>query len=56
MTDKERTAFDLGWKHGKGGAINAAFGYKAGSHVTFYTEEEAEAYDRGYQRGWDSID
>ena len=57
MTDKEREAFDLGWKHGEYNAINAAFGRKTGLYGGFDTPEEEAAYDRGYQN-WvvDSVD
>ena len=53
MTDKERKAFDLGWRHGEYDAINAAFGRKTGLYGGFDTPEEEAAYDRGYQMGWD---
>lgn len=56
MTDKEREAFDLGWKQGEYNAINAAFGYKACLYDPFDTPDEEAAYDRGYQMGWDSVD
>ena len=56
MTDKEREAFDLGWRHGEYNAINAAFGRKTGLCGGFDTPDEEAAYDRGYQMGWDSVD
>ena len=56
MTDKESEAFDLGWQHGEYNATNAAFGRKTGFYGHFDTPEEEAAYDRGYQKGWDSID
>ena len=56
MTDKEREAFDLGWRHGKYNAINAAFGRKTGLYGGFDTPNEEAAYERGYQMGWDSVD
>ena len=56
MTDKEREAFDLGWKHGEYNAINAAFGRKTGLYGYFDTPDEEEAYYRGYQMGWNSVD
>ena len=56
MTDKEREAFDLGWKHGEYNATNAAFGRKTGFYGYFDTPEEAAAYDRGYQKGYASVD
>ena len=54
--DKEREAFDLGWKHGEYNAINAAFGRKTGLYGYFDTPDEEEAYYRGYQMGWNSVD
>ncbi len=48
MTDKEREAFDLGWRHGRYNAMRLYGG--------FDTPEEEAAYDRGNQMGWDSVD
>ena len=56
MTDNEREFFDIGWQHGEYNAINCAFGYKTGFCGWIDTPEEAAAYERGYQMGWDSVD
>lgn len=56
MTDKERKAFDLGLRHGVERAIDIAFGHKAFGHMVFDTPAEEEAYNRGYDRGYNSID
>lgn len=56
MTDKERKAFDQGWRHGEYNAINAAFGRMNVRYGDFDTPEEEDAYYRGYQMGWDSVD
>lgn len=56
MTDEEREAFNLGWRHGRYNAVNIAFGYKTGQYGGFDTPAEETAYYCGYQAGWDSVD
>lgn len=57
MTNTERAAFNRGWDDGKHNAINACYPqYKRPGPHSFDTTEEAEAYDRGYSKGYNSID
>ena len=57
MTDAERKAFNRGWDDGEHNAINACFPqYKRSWPHSFDSPEEADAYDRGYRKGYNSID
>lgn len=57
MTEAEREAFNRGWDDGENNAIYTCFPqYKRPWPHSFDSPEEEDAYDRGYRRGWDSID
>lgn len=56
MTDAEHAAYSLGLEHGKYNATNCGLGKKVGVYGTFSTTSEAEAYEVGYGRGFNSIE
>ena len=48
--------FDYGFKHGREDAIGCCFGEKPGNWPWFETAAEADAYEDGYNAGYNSID
>lgn len=47
---------DYGFKHGREDALDFAFGQRPGNWPWFETAAEEDAYSKGYNDGYNSVD
>jgi len=57
MTEEQYATYSRGWDNGEHNAINACYPqYKRAWPHSFDTPEEADLYEQGYRKGYNSID